>query len=116
MKVAGLDLDFVNLRSETYTEHSRIPQIDIGTPEQDALRRDFTINSLFYNLNEGMVEDFTKQGLEDLRAGVIQTPMEPKKTFLDGTGGICSAGQQWRKNDSGSWRHKRHRRRKCHGT
>lgn len=29
------------------------------------------------------VEDFTKQGLEDLRNGVIRTPLEPYKTFLD---------------------------------
>lgn len=28
------------------------PQMEFGTPEQDALRRDFTINSLFYNINQ----------------------------------------------------------------
>ena len=32
-----------------------------GTPEQDALRRDFTINAMFYNLNSGEVEDFTSR-------------------------------------------------------
>ena len=42
----------VNLRSETYAQGSRIPQMEFGTPEQDALRRDFTINSLFYNINQ----------------------------------------------------------------
>lgn len=42
----------VNLRSETYAQGSRIPQMEFGTPEQDALRRDFTINSLFYNINK----------------------------------------------------------------
>ena len=45
------EIDLVHLRSETYTESSRIPEINIGTPLDDALRRDFTINSLFYNLN-----------------------------------------------------------------
>eukprot|EP00967_Tisochrysis_lutea_P008476 scaffold10127_cov19-Tisochrysis_lutea.AAC.1 len=35
----------VNLRSETYAQGSRIPTMEFGTPEQDALRRDFTINS-----------------------------------------------------------------------
>ena len=51
MKVGDLELDLVNLRSETYTD-SRIPDsTPFGTPEEDALRRDFTINSLFYNLN-----------------------------------------------------------------
>ena len=53
MKVGDLELDLVNLRSETYT-NSRIPDsTPFGTPEQDALRRDFTINSMFYNINSG---------------------------------------------------------------
>lgn len=57
--------------------------MEFGTPEQDALRRDFTINSMFYNLNSGMVEDFTGKGLDDLRAGIIRTPLPPSHTFLD---------------------------------
>lgn len=42
---------------------SRIPTIDIGTPEEDAYRRDLTINSLFYNVNEQKIEDFTGKGI-----------------------------------------------------
>ena len=39
MKVAGLELDLVNLRSEQYADQtSRIPTMEFGTPEQDALR------------------------------------------------------------------------------
>ena len=38
MKVAGLELDLVNLRSEEYAESSRIPIMKFGTPEEDALR------------------------------------------------------------------------------
>ena len=53
-----MDLDFVNLRKEIYTD-SRIPEIEFGTPLEDAERRDLTINSLFYNINEQKVEDFT---------------------------------------------------------
>ncbi|KAI3436203.1 hypothetical protein D9Q98_002257 [Chlorella vulgaris] len=83
MKVHGLWIDLVNLRSEEYADHSRIPTMMFGTPEQDAQRRDFTINSLFYNINSGVVEDFTKQGLADLRDGIIRTPLQPKETFMD---------------------------------
>jgi len=83
MKVCGVWLDLVNLRSETYAEGSRIPEAQFGTPEQDAFRRDFTINALFYNLNEGVVEDFTQRGLEDLRAGILRTPLDPFVTFKD---------------------------------
>jgi len=50
--VFGLWIDFVNLRGESYAEDSRIPVQTIGTAEEDAFRRDFTINSLFYNINE----------------------------------------------------------------
>ncbi|KAJ2509296.1 CCA tRNA nucleotidyltransferase, mitochondrial, partial [Coemansia sp. RSA 2049] len=44
--VLGLSVDFVNLRSETYNSDSRIPQMEFGTPLEDALRRDITINAL----------------------------------------------------------------------
>ena len=34
---------------------------EFGTPEQDAYRRDITINALFYNIQTGAVEDLTQQ-------------------------------------------------------
>jgi len=83
MKINNIWIDLVNLRSETYAQDSRIPQMEFGTPEQDAYRRDFTINSLFYNINQGCVEDLTGRGLADLRAGLMRTPLPPLETFLD---------------------------------
>lgn len=82
-KLFGLDIDFVNLRSEKYTDESRVPVIDCGTAEEDALRRDATLNALFYNLNKSEVEDFTGRGLEDLKNGVLRTPLQPLQTFVD---------------------------------
>lgn len=82
-KILGLDIDLVNLRQETYTEDSRNPQMLFGTPEQDALRRDSTINALFYNLQSQAVEDLTERGLEDMRNKIIRTPLEPYQTFKD---------------------------------
>ncbi|KAI9460145.1 hypothetical protein BJY52DRAFT_1186030 [Lactarius psammicola] len=82
--VLGLDLDFVNLRDEAYAQDSRIPtQVTFGTPLEDALRRDTTINSLFYNVHTRSIEDHTGQGLDDLKNGIIRTPLPPKQTFLD---------------------------------
>ncbi len=81
-KIFGFDVDFVNLRKETYSEDSRNPQMEFGTAEEDALRRDATINALFYNLRTDLVEDFTS-GLEDLASRHIRTPLEPKTTFKD---------------------------------
>lgn len=78
----GLDVDFVNLRKETYTDDSRNPEMEFGTAEEDALRRDATVNALFYNLNTGLVEDFTG-GVADMQEKLIRTPMEPLRTFMD---------------------------------
>eukprot|EP01017_Pseudomicrothorax_dubius_P029971 TRINITY_DN3685_c0_g1_i3.p1 TRINITY_DN3685_c0_g1~~TRINITY_DN3685_c0_g1_i3.p1 ORF type:complete len:528 (+),score=131.40 TRINITY_DN3685_c0_g1_i3:60-1586(+) len=83
LQLFGQKVDFVNLRSETYEDNSRIPKIEIGTPEEDAYRRDLTINALFYNIMTDSVEDFTKKGIEDLHAGVCRTPLEPLATFTD---------------------------------
>ena len=51
IRVHGRFIDLVNLRSEKYTDDSRVPIIEIGTPEEDAYRRDLTINAMFYNIN-----------------------------------------------------------------
>jgi tRNA nucleotidyltransferase (CCA-adding enzyme) len=83
IKLNGQLIDLVNLRSETYTDSSRVPTIERGTPEQDAYRRDLTINSLFYNLNTRVIEDFTGKGLSDLEAKVIRTPQDPLKMMLE---------------------------------
>jgi hypothetical protein len=39
MHLLGFSIDFVNLRTESYTSDSRIPHMGIGTPEDDAYRR-----------------------------------------------------------------------------
>lgn len=82
INILGMPIDFVNLRKETYSD-TRIPTIEPGSPEEDASRRDLTINALFYNLNTSEVEDFTGKGLEDLKNGVIRTPIDSVQTFLD---------------------------------
>lgn len=83
IKVMGIDLDLVNLRKETYDEVSRNPQMEFGTAEEDAMRRDATVNAMFYNLHTQQIEDFTKRGFEDMDAKIIRTPLEPYQTFKD---------------------------------
>lgn len=82
-KILGLEIDLVNLRKETYLEDSRTPTMEFGTPQEDALRRDATVNALFYNLSSKEVEDFTGRGLEDMGLGIIRTPLPPEQTFKD---------------------------------
>lgn len=83
IKVMGIDLDLVNLRKETYDEVSRNPQMEFGTAEEDAMRRDATVNAMFYNLNTQQIEDFTGRGFDDMAAKIIRTPLEPHQTFKD---------------------------------
>jgi tRNA nucleotidyltransferase/poly(A) polymerase len=83
VKINGLEVDFVNLRSETYVEHSRIPVVEFGSPLEDARRRDLTVNSLFYNIHSDAVEDFTGLGMEDMRNQILRTPLDPRTTLID---------------------------------
>ena len=48
-----------------------------GTPEEDARRRDFTINALFYNIRDFTVIDYVG-GLQDLRAKVLRFIGDPQ--------------------------------------
>ena len=51
-----------------------------GTPEEDAFRRDFTINALFYDIGTFSIIDYTG-GLEDLRAGIVRSIGDPTERF-----------------------------------
>lgn len=55
----------------------------LDTVKADAMRRDLTINSLFYNLSTRQVEDFTGKGISDLVTNTIRTPINPLQTFKD---------------------------------
>jgi poly(A) polymerase len=53
-----------------------------GDPHEDAIRRDFTINGLFYDLDRDEVIDYVG-GVTDLRAGVVRTIGEPDVRFRE---------------------------------
>lgn len=53
-----------------------------GSPAQDALRRDFTINSLFYDIADFSLIDYAG-GLKDLQDGVIRTIGDPTVRFTE---------------------------------
>jgi poly(A) polymerase len=52
-----------------------------GTPSEDARRRDFTVNALFYNVADFSVIDFVG-GIEDLERRVIRTIGDPDERFI----------------------------------
>jgi poly(A) polymerase len=64
--------------------HDRMLHRDntFGTPEEDAFRRDFTVNALFYDIADLSIIDFTG-GLRDLDARVIRSIGDPVERFQE---------------------------------
>jgi poly(A) polymerase len=53
-----------------------------GTPEEDAFRRDFTINALFYDIATFSIIDYVN-GMEDLDARLVRSIGDPEVRFLE---------------------------------
>ena len=53
-----------------------------GTPEEDAFRRDFTINALFYDIATYSIIDYVG-GLQDLKNGLIRSIGDPNVRFQE---------------------------------
>lgn len=53
-----------------------------GTIEQDAMRRDFTMNALYYDVKDFTLRDYC-QGLQDLKKGIIRLIGDPQTRYRE---------------------------------
>ena len=81
----GLLIEFVTAREESYRRESRKPDVKKADLKTDLLRRDFTINTLAMPLwgpDSGTLID-ELGARDDLKKGIIRTPLDPFQTFDD---------------------------------
>ncbi len=67
---------------ENPEEHFHFAENIFGTPQQDAFRRDFTINALYYDIKTFSIIDYVG-GLEDLRSCRLRVIGDPLVRFIE---------------------------------
>jgi len=85
LRAGEWEVEFVGARKESYRAHSRKPEVEQGTLDDDLKRRDFTINALGISLKKEsygeLIDAF--DGLRDMKRKLIRTPLAPGITFSD---------------------------------
>lgn len=85
LQLHGIDIEFVGMRREAYSPHSRKPRVSTGTIDDDLARRDFTVNAIAASLAPGdfgrLFDPFDGRG--DIARRRLRTPLEPSATFSD---------------------------------
>ena len=82
----GCEIEIANARKEIYDSNSRKPsKVEKSSINEDLIRRDFTINTICMSLNSDnfgeLIDPYS--GIKDINKGIIKTPADPDKTFID---------------------------------
>ncbi len=82
-KHGGHHIEIATFRTDgSYHDGRRPESVTFSTPQEDAQRRDFTINGLFEIPETGEVIDHVG-GLADLKAGIIRAIGDPTARFIE---------------------------------
>lgn len=79
------EIEFAGARSEQYHAGSRKPEVKPATLEEDLSRRDFTVNAMAKKVEQQGLGDLVDpyDGLSDLHAKQLKTPLDPDETFQE---------------------------------
>jgi tRNA nucleotidyltransferase/poly(A) polymerase len=81
--LAGMEFEVATFRSDGVYLDGRHPEdVQFSTPEQDALRRDFTINGMFYDPLSDRIIDYVN-GRVDLAGKLIRAIGRPAERFAE---------------------------------
>lgn len=79
----GHQFEVASFRKDiSYSDGRKPEQIEFSTPQEDAKRRDFTINGMFYDPCDGAIYDYVG-GTEDLKKGIIRAIGNPHERFVE---------------------------------
>jgi len=81
--ISDVDIECVMPRKEVYSKGDRKPDVYQGTLKDDVDRRDFSVNSLLKDLTSGEILDLTGMGKDDIKRGIIRTPLDPDIIFTE---------------------------------
>ena len=82
-RIGGEQVEVTTYRADSYDGTTRKPVVAFGDSlEGDLVRRDFTVNAMAMRVPERTLIDPTG-GVEDLVAGRLRTPIDPRVSFGD---------------------------------
>ena len=97
------EIECVQTRKEQYHDtQSRNPETSYGTLEDDCMRRDLTINALYFNISTFQMTDPCGKGLDDIKNKIIRVTSTPDIVYNDDPLRIlrairfkCKLGDEW---------------------
>lgn len=75
-------VEIATFREETYKDTRRPDSVKYSSIDKDVMRRDLTVNALFYDIKGGRIVDLVG-GIKDLKRGLIKTVGDPTERFTE---------------------------------
>lgn len=80
--IEGHPFEVATFRTDVGSDGRKPDSIVFSSPKEDAIRRDFTINGMFYDPSEHKIYDYVG-GMEDIKKSIIKTIGDPYDRFFE---------------------------------